>query len=1133
MRKLNKKGLKQQGGATQEQMMQQQMMQQQQAKQQAQQEQPSLPEMIQAAMQEDGMTLEQVVEELKFNGVEDEMIFNALSQLGYKQKQIIPLLKPQQQKSMDMNEAFKMQQEIPKAKYGIQHPSVANRTEEEKEKSEKEFKSSYLARLIRDIYDGDYMDPNRYINRFRRGYRPQQSINTLEGAFQSIGKGFNKMGLGLNIGKKNRIINREFEALRDNPEQYIKDNTFIGYNPETGFDVLMSNPEFMTPEQKDYFLRRGKKLMDLDRSYGSTYDYGANTYGSFVSSPDLAMMSGLGRGAFNPMNYGTDIDNSMAGEEKGLGEKKVGGVTPGVTPDPKKKKAQKTVKQTTAYPIAGLPQFFPKPETITTPLLTDDQLKKQEFEKSVTEGFLSGMDRLRKAYSDSGAKQYVNTLLGENFANTPKEERKYKHRSDGFSTSKEKIENVEKYTYDLSKVAQREGISLDELQAIMAIESGGDPTASSGAAFGLMQITKDTWEGITEKRNEENKARKAKGLELLPVYKFTEENWKDPEINIDYGGQAYKSKIEAVRNLGVPDTHPKVGALRTFAYNVGQGTLKKAIQAAKAAGSDDPFADALNIENVKTAVNDTGIYSYYLTGRGKRRNKHFDEDGNLKEGSTMQQAKEEAIALKAKEGSKYPSKYGTYHKNYFQPYYGIVEDIAEQETSPSANGMQIGGESDSIMTEEELLEKYGLLPKVTTPRDGRYGDPSQLQTNQQITPIDSPSGMYPGDLFFDYMTNIGQYNAPIDIALDPITQTSKTTPFGPENMDYNAFENSGGLADLTRFAMGPYESDIYEQDEEEELKEYPYSLAKLETSPIATIDVDENYLKTDTEEELIKKLGPQTPKQKKQFDLRRFTAFSEGLVDAASGFNTLFDRARQSQNTNLYNMSMADNMAMLDGTPSRGYYAVNPGYLQPDFKASNFPIYNPAQTVKKGKELPKAQFSINLDGINSPPYLVDEHDPLEVKITDQDVNVAMAPGTKGFVKRKQKKFDKFGGNLRDILSFLRGAKVAYKPTPYPLNYYDKDYDNKVKVFDKTMVALGDDDVRDVYSFFDVVLNGGIPSEVTVKMTPKQKKAVNDKLNELKAAARQQNLLRSGGMVADVSSDMIAKLIAAGAKIEML
>jgi len=1085
MRKLNKKGLKQQGGATQEQMMQQQMMQQQQAQQQAQQQQPSLPEMIQTAMQEDGLTIEQVVEELKFNGVEDEMIFNALSQLGYKQQEIIPLLQPQQQKTMDMNEAFKMQQEIPKAQLGIQFPNNPNKGGD--------FRNSELKRFFDSIYNKD-TNPQNFVEDFRKEEQPLSSINTVPGAFESIFKGLNQMGLGLNIGKKNKFINQEFQALQDDPSGYALENTYIGYDPSTGFNALMANPAFMTPEQREYFLKRGKKLKDLSMTYASLPD-GKTT----LTSPDLAMMSAEGRGMFDPLSYGTPAYGSFAAEHGSRQE-------PTKAPDKKKNEINKTSsnekvtdnkKETTVnntdsknsvlptqqiFNIPGVPNFN-QPQDFTTP---PNLIPQQQTEKAVGQSFVSALQPYMPSYKELTRKQ------SEKLANTPADKRDYGSNK----YMKEKILSTEAWSSKLNEFREQlyPEVSLPVLQAIMTIESGGDKGASSGAAEGLMQITKQTW---TQRNNE----RKAAGLKT-----YDYETYKnDPDVNMMYGILTLKSKA---KQLGLKPGDEYFLPMVLTSYNAGASPIKDAIQMAKDADEETPEEAWYQEKYLKNAIAKyRSIWKYYFENKqGRKRNKFIDqktgkpivvkdEKGKVI-GDKSKEAEDEAIRLKYEEISGYVPK-AKKVLPYYKKYYG------------------------------KQPEKKQL--------GGSYGDPTQLQYNQQIEPIDSPTGMYPGDLFFDYMTNIGQYNTPIDIALDPITQTSKTTPFGPENMDYNAFENSGGLADLTRFAMGPYESDIYEQDEEEELKEYPYSPAKLETSPIATIDVDENYLKTDTEEELLKKLGPQTPKQKKQFDLRRFAAFSEGLVNTAAGINTLFDLNKQQEASNLYGMTMADNMALLDRVPSRGYYAVNPGLLQPDFKASNFPTYNPAQTVQEGAELPVYQSQGGFeDSISQFPYVVSEADPLRLKQTDEDVDVILTPRTQRFVDRKQKQFQRYNQDLSDFLSFMDGAKLAYKPTiaPYDAMTERLQREGKMKVFDQPMVSFANDDVRDVGSFFDAMYSGITPSQVTVNLSPKDKKLIRQKLRSFRQAARRLKK-REGGMTLDVNSDMIAKLIAAGANIEML
>lgn len=1015
MRKLNKKGLKQQGGATQEQMMQQQMMQQQQAQQQAQQQQPSLPEMIQTAMQEDGLTIEQVVEELKFNGVEDKMIFNALSQLGYKQQEIIPLLQPQQQKTIDMNEAFKMQQEVPKAQLGL----------------------------------------NDFVKDFRNEDKPISSINTVPGAFESIFKGLNQMGLGLNIGKKNKFINQEFQAFQDDPSGYALENTYIGYDPGTGFNALMANPAFMTPEQRDYFIKRGKKLKDLSMTYASLPS-GKTT----ITSPDLAMMSGYGRGAFNPGNFGTATDQSAAGagnpkyehgSDEGLSEEQIEEKNEinAVSSDPQISNNQPSV-QNAKQRLYDLKEFV--------------KSKKGASSVDPTTGKIGSGRPLIDP--------------NEQYANTPRNERDYGSNK----YLKEKILRTENYTDILDRYRQEiyPEVSLPLLQAMILIESGGVNTASSGAAGGLGQVVPNTWK-------ERNKERKAAGLKEYDYNQYV----YDPEVNIPYAIMTLKSKA---KRLGITPDDPNFLEVVVPAYNAGEGIIKNAIKYAKKAGSKNPTKDWAKQENLLKAVGDYSTWEYYYKNKqGRKRNKFIDQKTGkpivVKDkkgkviGNKSKEAEQEAKRLKFKEISGYVPRVRE-ALPFFKKYYG---------TQPEKK--QFGGEND--------------LP-VSLQYNGRYADPSELQNNQRITPVDSPTGMYPGDLFFDYMTNIGQYNTPIDIALDPTVQISKRTPFGPEEADYEDLETEATMQDLQQ-NIGSY-MDFADDLEQSNL------YTKMGRQPSTGADIPTQKI--------------QKPKE---FDLRRFAAFSEGLVNTAAGINTLFDLNRQREASNLYAMSMADNMALLDRVPSRGYYAVNPGYLQPDFKASNFPTYNPAQTVQEGAELPVYQSQGGFeDTISQFPYVVSETDPLRLKETDEDITVSLTPKTQRFVDRKQKQFQRYNQDLSDFLSFMDGAKLAYKPTiaPYDAMTEKLQREGKMKVFDQPMVSFANDDVRDVGSFFDAMYSGIVPSEVTVNLSPKDKKRIRQKLRGFRQAARRLKK-RQGGMTLDVNSDMIAKLIAAGANIEML
>jgi len=287
------------------------------------------------------------------------------------------------------------------------------------------------------------------------------------------------------------------------------------------------------------------------------------------------------------------------------------------------------------------------------------------------------------------------------------------------------------------------------------------------------------------------------------------------------------------------------------------------------------------------------------------------------------------------------------------PFIGDI-NFSESQRRKQVGGQPAGSFDDpeSILTEEELLEKYGLMPQVTTPQDGMVGDPSQLQTNQQIKPVDSPTGIYPGDLFFDYMGGIQNYDNPIDMFLDPTSQISKRTPFGPDSFDYEKAERLArvaGTEGLDPSMMIPSNDPLSNQNVElptpEELGFFDSSPARKTESNVQDendeippeMEIDEVEPEIDEDPEITFNKKP---------SLKRFADFSEGAVDFASGLNTLSrigqDAMRKSEG---YANTMADTFTPQEG--NRGVYSVNDGLLQPTEKASNYPTF----VGRKGFEL--------------------------------------------------------------------------------------------------------------------------------------------------------------------------------------
>lgn len=204
------------------------------------------------------------------------------------------------------------------------------------------------------------------------------------------------------------------------------------------------------------------------------------------------------------------------------------------------------------------------------------------------------------------------------------------------------VEDVKANNEYIQEASKKFGIDIKQIRAIIATESRGNPQASSGSAYGLMQLTKGTWSD-TQKRNKE-----------LQPYDF-DKYWMEPRVNILFGTAALKQKMSVI---GVDKNSTYFAKLAVVAYNAGEGTLRKAINLARNAGSKNAEEDCLNPEYMKPAIQSTGIHQYYLTGKGYKRNPHMIETNGkvvVKDGSTLDQATQLAIDLKYAEVSRYPT----------------------------------------------------------------------------------------------------------------------------------------------------------------------------------------------------------------------------------------------------------------------------------------------------------------------------------------------------------------------------------------------------------------------------------------------------------------------------------------------
>ncbi len=269
------------------------------------------------------------------------------------------------------------------------------------------------------------------------------------------------------------------------------------------------------------------------------------------------------------------------------------------------------------------------------------------------------------------------------------------------SAEEKVLDRVKGYDQYIEEAAATYGIPVTQIRSLIAVESAGRSDASSGAAWGLMQITKGTW-GDTQGRFPE-----------LARYDF-DSYWDNPRINIMFGVATFKTKMKTV---GVGTDDANFASLAITAYNAGEGTVRYAIRNATNAGSQNPTADALKPEYLKPAIERTRIYRYYLTGRGKRYNK----SGTV----------EEAVELKFKEVSRYPDK--------VQRYLALQNDGGQNDQQDNATDSSNSESSDPIGT--GVITAQGLNVRTGPGTSfGKAGNP--LTQDASVTIYAEQDGWY-------------------------------------------------------------------------------------------------------------------------------------------------------------------------------------------------------------------------------------------------------------------------------------------------------------------------------------------------------------------------------------------------------
>lgn len=230
------------------------------------------------------------------------------------------------------------------------------------------------------------------------------------------------------------------------------------------------------------------------------------------------------------------------------------------------------------------------------------------------------------------------------------------------SPEEEVLDQVRQYDHQIAVASQRFGISMEQIRAIIAVESNGNPDASSGAAFGLMQVTSQTWTDTLDNFPE------------LRQYSFSQ--WRQILPNIMVGTASFLLKTQRV---GVTGDNPNFARIAIAAYNAGEGTIGEAMRLAEADGHEDSSAVCLQPEYLKPAISWAGIYVYYLTGGGRGRNRSGTVD--------------EAVGLKYQEISQYPEKITGYLAlQGVGANGGSVNPAGNGNTTPIASGSITGDE---------------------------------------------------------------------------------------------------------------------------------------------------------------------------------------------------------------------------------------------------------------------------------------------------------------------------------------------------------------------------------------------------------------------------------------------------------
>jgi antitoxin component HigA of HigAB toxin-antitoxin module len=259
------------------------------------------------------------------------------------------------------------------------------------------------------------------------------------------------------------------------------------------------------------------------------------------------------------------------------------------------------------------------------------------------------------------------------------------------------LKRIEAYDIYIQEASLKYGVAVDKIKSIIGVESEGFPEVSSGAAFGLMQITKVTWNGIIN----DTKFPELKSFDF-ESYKF------DPRANILVGTATFKEKM---RIVNVSPENPNFATIAVVSYNAGEFTVKYAMELAREAGSENPTVDFIKPEFMKPAIKKYYLYTYYFnlyykTGpKGKR----VEDTEKIEKEGGREKVIEKCINLKYNnEISIYPGEVSEYINLLSK------EGKTESGQSSETEGNQKSEQTENVKSRTDLSGTSNFLAKNKT-----------------------------------------------------------------------------------------------------------------------------------------------------------------------------------------------------------------------------------------------------------------------------------------------------------------------------------------------------------------------------------------------------------------------------------